>query len=457
MAHASPSLVYGPVTEPLDTTTLGTLIETQARHYGNRTAVVFPEQQVRRTYRDLLFRSKLVAKALLHGGLQHGDCVGIMAGNCYEYIEVNVINDGRLIGERMQLSQSDVVCCPPPLFHCFGLVIGFLASFAHGSSIVFPSAQFDAEQVLNALVAEECTVLLGVPTMLIALMDLNRVKQLKITYLRTAVAAGAPVPQAVMRRMEEELGLRDTLNAYGMTETSPVTSMTSLDDSQERRVSSVGKVLAHTGAKIIDVKGNIVPRGVRGEICTSGFALQRGYWENEAKTAEVMKKDADGVMWMHTGDEGLIDVEGYLSITGRIKDLIIRGESTRRVNWVATDTCVGGENIFPAEIEDRLLAHPCIAETAVVGLPDERFGEAVACFLRQAEDTSRPKADDVAQWVQVTLGRHKAPKHVFWVGDADVLEHFPKTGSGKHQKHILRDIGARLLAQRTRPGPRAKL
>lgn len=335
--------------------------------------------------------------------------------------------------------------------------MGFLAGFAHGSSVVFPSAQFDAGLVLDVLAAEKCTVLLGVPTMFIAEMDANRVKKLKISTLRTGLAAGAPVSRAVMRRLEAEMGMHSILIAYGMTETSPVTFMTSLDDSEERRLGSVGTVLAHTGAKIIDVDGNMVPRGVRGEICTSGFALQQGYLDNEAKTKEVMKMDGEGVLWMHTGDEGVIDAEGYCSITGRIKDIIIRGELPCRVSECETDISIGGENIFPAEIEDRLLAHPCIAEASVVGLADAKFGEAVACFLRQSQGTDRPQAEEVAKWTQQTLGRHKAPKHVFWIGDVGVGAEFPTTGSGKHMKYILRDIGARLLAQSTQSGLRARL
>jgi mevalonyl-CoA ligase len=226
----------------------------------------------------------------------------------------------------MHLTPQDVVCCPPPLFHCFGLVMGFLAAFTHGSSIVFPSDQFNAEQVLDAVAVEKCTALLGVPTMFIAALDANKVKRHHITSVRTGLAAGSPVSPAVMNRLEHEMSVKGMLIAYGMTETSPVTLMTSLHDLPDRRLKSIGTVLAHTGAKIIDKDGNIVPRGVRGEICTSGFALQKGYWENELKTKEVMKRDENGVMWMHTGDEGIMDGEGYCAITGRIKDIIIRGK-----------------------------------------------------------------------------------------------------------------------------------
>jgi acyl-CoA synthetase (AMP-forming)/AMP-acid ligase II len=359
----------------------------------------------------------------------------------------------------MRLTPDDVVCCPPPLFHCFGLVIGFLASFTHGSSIVFASPQFDANKVLDAVVSEHCTILLGVPTMFLSIMDSNRTKQLIVTSLRAALAAGSPVPQALMRRLEQEMGVRNTLIAYGMTETSPVTFMSSLEDSEQRRISTVGTLLPHSGAKVVDKRGNIVPRGGRGEICTSGFALQLGYWENAGKTKEAMQADAEGTLWMYTGDEGEIDAEGYCSITGRIKDTIIRGKRSRclSLSAIAETVHAGGENIYPIEIEETLLAHPGISEASVVGLPDQRYGEAVACFLRHTDGTIRPGADEVAAWVRQTLGRHKAPRHVFWIGDAGIGQDYPKTGSGKHQKHILKDIGARLLAQSTPWAPSAKL
>ncbi len=226
----------------------------------------------------------------------------------------------------MNLKPGSVVCCPPPLFHCFGLVIGFVAAFTHASSIVFPSEVFDAGATLDSIAGEKCTAILGVPTMFVAELELNRKKKLEITSVKTAVAAGAFVPQAVMKMMDLEMGINNILIAYGMTETSPVTFMTSSSDSQERRLRTVGTVLPHTGAKIVDKEGKIVPRGVRGEICTSGYALQKGYYQNKLKTQEVMKLDQNGVLWMYTGDEGVIDEAGYCSITGRIKDVIIRGE-----------------------------------------------------------------------------------------------------------------------------------
>jgi acyl-CoA synthetase (AMP-forming)/AMP-acid ligase II len=238
----------------------------------------------------------------------------------------NIINNGRLVGDRMGFKPHSILCCPPPLFHCFGLVMGFLGAFTHGSSVVFPSVTFDAGAVLDSIAAEKCTAIYGVPTMFSAELELNRQKKVPITTLKTALASGSPVPQALVRLMDKEMGVKDILIAYGMTETSPVSFMTSMADSPERRLLTVGTVLPHTVAKIVDKKGTTVPRGVRGEICISGYALQKGYFENEAKTKEVTTVDESGVLWMHTGDEGVLDKSGYCSITGRTKDLIIRGE-----------------------------------------------------------------------------------------------------------------------------------
>jgi acyl-CoA synthetase (AMP-forming)/AMP-acid ligase II len=208
--------------------------------------------------------------------------------------------------------------------------MGFLASFTHGSTIVFPCDQFDASQVLDTLHSQKCTALLGVPTMFIAEIEANRAKKLNITGVRTGLAAGSSVSPTLMKQLEKEFGVQGMLIAYGMTETSPVTFITSLHDSEDRKTKTVGRVLPHTAAKVIDRDGNIVPRGARGELCTSGYALQKGYFNNPAKTAEVMKRDENGVLWMYTGDECVIDEEGYCSVTGRIKDIIIRGKPSDR-------------------------------------------------------------------------------------------------------------------------------
>lgn len=226
----------------------------------------------------------------------------------------------------MHLTRSDIICCPPPLFHCFGLVLGFLASFTHGSSIIFPSDFFDVNKVVSAIISENATVLLGVPTMYVSELEvLSRTGQ-RPTRLRTGLASGSAVSQGLMNELREKMGVQKMLIAYGMTETSPVTFITSIEDPDEKGTKSVGRVIPHTRAKVIGKDGRILRRGERGELCTSGFALQKGYWRNEEKTRDVMRCDGDKVLWMHTGDEALIDEDGYAHITGRIKDLIIRGE-----------------------------------------------------------------------------------------------------------------------------------
>lgn len=226
----------------------------------------------------------------------------------------------------MGLTENDVVCCPPPLFHCFGLVIGFLAAFCSGSRIVFPSPTFDADATLDSMAEEKATALLGVPAMLLSILDAQKRSPRRIDTVRTGVAAASPVPPSLMARLELEMGIPDMLIAYGMTETSPVTFITSPQDSHYKRFNTVGRVLPHTAAKVVDNAGRILPPGACGEICTSGFALQKGYWKDETQTEQVMRKDKDGVVWMHTGDEGFIDEAGYCHVTGRIKDIIIRGK-----------------------------------------------------------------------------------------------------------------------------------
>lgn len=232
----------------------------------------------------------------------------------------------------MRLSPDDIVCCPPPLFHCFGLTMGFLNAFSHGSSIVFPNDDFNAGMVVSSLVDEQCTALLGVPTMFLAELQILKQRSIRLKSVRTGLAAGSAVSKSLMDRIKREMNIDGMIIAYGMTETSPVTFMTSLDDPDHLRLTSLGRVLPHTAAKIIAQDGSIVPRGVRGELCTSGYALQRGYYKNDLKTQEVMTRDAAGVLWMHTGDECFIDNDGYCFITGRLKDIIIRGSSPARKN-----------------------------------------------------------------------------------------------------------------------------
>lgn len=326
--------------------------------------------------------------------------------------------------------------------------MGFLNTLSHGASIVFPSDAFDVSPTLDAIVEEHCTALLGVPTMFIALLEKLAAKPYKINSLRVGLAAGAPVPIALQERLSIYMGIDDVLIAYGMTEVSPVSTMMDISDPMEKKRGGLGTPMPHNTIKIVDPEGKIVPCGIRGEICSSGYALMRGYLDNIDATNEAIRKDENGIFWMHTGDEGYVD-NGYAYITGRIKDMIIRGQYISCTTLEDfPDPELGGENIFPAEIEERLLAHPAVIEASVVGLPDDRYGEVVSAFLRPVDYNSRPYDAKIQKWVGDTLGRQKLPVHVFWIGGAGVGNHFPKTGSGKYQKHILRDIGKKLLLQR---------
>jgi acyl-CoA synthetase (AMP-forming)/AMP-acid ligase II len=237
----------------------------------------------------------------------------------------NIINNAWFIGANMALSPADTIVCPPPLFHCFGITMALLAAIGHGSTIVFPSDRFNATETVDAVLREKATALLGVPTMFLAELEVLQATRNKIDTVRTGIIAGTSVPAPLMQRLKEEMGIDGLLIAYGMTETSPVTFMTALSDPYPKRVSTLGKVMPHTGVKVIDQHGNIVPRNQRGEICTSGYALMKGYYQEEDKTREAMRTDSHGTVWIHTGDEGFIDEDGYGHITGRIKDLIIRG------------------------------------------------------------------------------------------------------------------------------------
>ncbi|PVH72829.1 acetyl-CoA synthetase-like protein [Cadophora sp. DSE1049] len=342
----------------------------------------------------------------------------------------NIINNGRFVGDRMRLDSSDTICCPPPLFHCFGLVLGLLAVVTHGGCVVFPSETFQASSVLKAVSEERCTGLHGVPAMFSAQLELLKGDStVDFSSLRTGIAAGSSVPRKMMADLREKLNMKEITSTYGklwMTETSPGSFMSYTHDPVEKRLSTVGKILPHTKAKIVNGNGDIVPVGTRGELLVSGFQLQKGYWRNPKQTAEAMQRDADGCLWMRTGDEAVFDNEGYCTITGRIKDIIIRG----------------GENIFPLEIEEILGQHKSIIQSSVVGLPDSKYGEVVAAFLQHRSTEPRPSAEVLRDFVRKTLGWHKAPVHIFWLEEG---EDFPKTGSGKVQKHILREHGKKRL------------
>jgi len=330
----------------------------------------------------------------------------------------NILNNGFFIGEAMRLTPQDKLCIPVPLYHCFGMVLGNLACTTHGTAMVYPGEGFDPLATLQTVAEERCTGLHGVPTMFIAQMEHPQFASFDLSSLRTGIMAGAPCPIEVMRRAVDSMNLREITIAYGMTETSPVSFQTSVDDPLDRRVSTVGRVQPHLEVKIIDSEGRIVPRGVPGELCTRGYAVMLGYWEDPDRTAQAI----DAARWMHTGDLATIDEEGFCNIVGRIKDMVIRG----------------GENIYPREVEEFLYRHPKIEDVQVFGVPDQRFGEELCAWikLRAHENLT---ADDVRAFCAGQIAHYKVPRHIKFV------ESFPMTVTGKMQKFIMRDEMTREL------------
>ncbi|PBK94725.1 acetyl-CoA synthetase-like protein [Armillaria gallica] len=340
----------------------------------------------------------------------------------------NLLNNALSVGRCMHLTDRDLVCNVPPLFHCFGLVLGNLAAWSYGAGIVFPSEIFDPHAIVDAIIEERCTALHGVPTHFLGVLaeiDDRRARgeAPDTRSLRTGIAAGSPIPIALMQELIAKLNLVDLTNAYGMTETSPVSFQTTPEDPVVKRVETVGKVQPHVRAKIVDTNGQVVPVGVPGQICVAGYLVQKGYWEDEAQTAQVMQRDAEGTLWMHTGDEGIMDEEGYLKIVGRIKDIIIRG----------------GENLFPVQIENALTTHPGIHEAAAIAVPDTRYGEVVGAWVVRAPGHDDISKEEVRNAVSDAMNPQNAPA---WVWFTDEL---PKTASGKVMKHILRDRSKKLL------------
>ncbi len=323
----------------------------------------------------------------------------------------NILNNAYFVGASMGLRAGDRLCVPVPLYHCFGMVMSNLACVVHGATIVYPAAAFDPLAVLRAIEAERCTALHGVPTMFIAELQHPQFDSFDLSSLRAGIMAGAPCPIEVMRRVVDRMGMRDVTIAYGMTETSPVSFQSSPEDSLERRVTTVGRIQPHMEAKVIDAEGRTLLCGEPGELCSRGYAVMLGYWGDPERTAEAI--DAEG--WMHTGDLGVIDDEGYCNIVGRSKDMIIRG----------------GENVYPREIEEFLIRHPKVEDVAVVGIPDVRFGEAVCAWirLRRGETAS---ADDIQIFCRDQIAHYKIPVYVVFV------ESFPMTVTGKVQKYLIR-------------------
>jgi fatty-acyl-CoA synthase len=323
----------------------------------------------------------------------------------------NISNNGLFIAGAMKLTEHDRVCIPVPLYHCFGMVIGNLGCLTHGAAMVYPSEGFDPLATLEAIAEERCTAVYGVPTMFIAEMDHPDFPKFDLTSLRTGMMAGSPCPIEVMKRACTSMHLSEIVIGYGMTETSPASFASATDDSLERRVSTVGRVLPHVEAKVVDAEGRIVPRGTAGELLTRGYLVMLGYWNDEEKTREAI--DAAG--WMHTGDLATIDAEGYCNIVGRIKDMVIRG----------------GENVYPREIEEFLYRHPKIQDVQVVGVPDPRYGEELCAWVR-LRDGESATGEEICAFCQGQIAHYKVPRYVKFV------DGFPMTVTGKIQKFLMR-------------------
>jgi fatty-acyl-CoA synthase len=324
----------------------------------------------------------------------------------------NILNNGYFVAEAIKLQAGERLCIPVPLYHCFGMVMGNLGCITHAATMVYPSEGFDPLAVLEAVEAEGCEALYGVPTMFIAIMGHPEFARFDLTTLRTGIMAGSPCPIEVMKRVIDEMHMPQVTIAYGMTETSPVSCQSGVDDSLEHRVSTVGRIQPHLEVKVVDEAGRMVPRGTPGELCTRGYSVMIGYWDDPERTAEAL----DRAGWMHTGDLATIDADGYGNIVGRIKDMVIRG----------------GENVYPREIEEYLYRHPAIADVSVIGVPDPKFGEELcAWIILKPGETLTPEA--VRDFCQGQIAHYKIPRHIRFV------EAFPTTVTGKVQKFAMRE------------------
>jgi fatty-acyl-CoA synthase len=324
----------------------------------------------------------------------------------------NILNNGYFVGLAQELTADDRICVPVPLYHCFGMVMANLAAVTCGAAIVYPGAGFDPEETLRAIERERCTALYGVPTMFIAQLNHPAFEQFALSSLRTGIIAGSPCPIEVMRQLVSRMHLAGITIAYGMTETSPVSFQSSLNDPLEARVTTIGRVQPHLEVKVIDDTGKVTPPGVPGELCTRGYSVMLGYWDEPERTAEAV--DPDG--WMHTGDVGTIEDDGYGNIVGRIKDMVIRG----------------GENIYPREIEEFLYTHPKIADVQVVGVPSRRMGEELCAWIIPTPGESCDE-QDVRDFCREKIAHFKVPRYIRFV------DSFPLTVSGKVQKYLIRD------------------
>ncbi|MEV0028052.1 AMP-binding protein [Nocardia sp. NPDC050793] len=342
----------------------------------------------------------------------------------------NILNNGYFVGELCGYTEQDRICVPVPFYHCFGMVMGNLAATSHGAAVVIPAPSFDPSATLTAVAQERCTSLYGVPTMFIAVLaELESVLEKTgatpdLSSLRTGIMAGSPCPVEVMKRVIDRLGMHEVCICYGMTETSPVSTQTRRDDDLDRRTATVGRVGPHLEVKIVDpATGLTVPRGEPGELCTRGYSVMLGYWDQPDKTAEAI----DAARWMHTGDIGVMDADGYLAVTGRIKDMVIRG----------------GENIYPREIEEFLYTHPDILDAQVIGVPDEKYGEELMAWIRMREGATPLDAATLRAFCTGKLAHFKIPRYVH------IVDEFPMTVTGKIRKAEMRELAKELLGHTT--------
>ncbi|MFC8179063.1 AMP-binding protein [Rhodococcus sp. NPDC057297] len=332
----------------------------------------------------------------------------------------NILNNGYFVGELCHYTEHDRVCIPVPFYHCFGMVMGNLACTSHGAAMIIPGLSFDPSATLTAVQQENCTSLYGVPTMFIAELALPEFDSFDLSSLRTGIMAGSPCPTEVMKQVIERMGMTEVSICYGMTETSPVSLQTRSDDTIEQRVSTVGAVGPHLEVQIVDpVDGSPVAHGEPGELCTRGYSVMLGYWDQPEKTAEAV--DTDG--WMHTGDIGVMDSDGYVSITGRIKDMVIRG----------------GENVYPREVEEFLYTHPDILDAQVIGVPDAKYGEELMVWIRMQDGAAPLDADSVRAFCDGKLAHYKIPRYVH------VVDEFPMTVTGKVRKVEMRERSLDLI------------
>jgi fatty-acyl-CoA synthase len=330
----------------------------------------------------------------------------------------NILNNGYFVGEGLKLTPADRLCIPVPLYHCFGMVMGNLGCLTHGSTMVYPAEAFDPLATLQAVSEERCTALYGVPTMFIAQLDHPEFAKFDLKSLRTGIMAGSPCPIEVMKKVQSQMNMSEVTIAYGMTETSPVSTQCATDDPVERRVSTVGQVLPHIEIKIVDGEGKAVPRGETGEFCTRGYSVMKGYWNDADKTAEAI----DEAGWMHTGDLATMDAEGYVNIVGRLKDMVIRG----------------GENVYPREIEEFLYRHPKIQDVQVIGVPDPRYGEEICAWIK-LHDGKTATAEEIREFCKGEIAHYKIPRYIEFVPE------FPMTITGKIQKFVMREQTIRKL------------